>query len=73
MKIRAREEKFCKLNKGVSDKALIAYMQKTAQKLGRAPNKHEIVGFSLIKERFGPWHRALEKAGLRQPKKKIAN
>lgn len=38
-----------------------------AQELGRLPEKADITGYQLIKSRFGPWPRVLEKAGLKPP------
>ncbi len=61
-----REAHFAQLHAGDSDEALLAYVREVAAQLGRTPNKAEVVGFTCIKGRLGPWPRVLEKAGLKE-------
>ena len=58
------EQKFAKEHSKASDEELLAYLRRQAQELGRLPEKADITGYQLIKSRFGPWPRVLEKAGL---------
>lgn len=62
------ESKFAKEHEKDSDEELLDIVRNKANELGRAPKKHEVLGFVLIKSRFGPWPRVLEKAGLKKPK-----
>lgn len=61
------EQKFAKEYSKASDEELLAYLRRQAQELGRLPEKADITGYQLIKSRFGPWPRVLEKAGLKPP------
>jgi hypothetical protein len=61
-----REEKFVQKHQNDTDEALLQYLRDCAAKLGYAPTKHEVVGFTYLKSRFGPWPRVLEKAGLKE-------
>ncbi len=61
------EQKFAKEHSKASDEELLAYLRRQAQELGRLPEKADITGYQLIKSRFGPWPRVLEKAGLKPP------
>ena len=70
---RAFENKFAEEHKKCSDDELLDMVKEKAEELGRAPKKHEVLGFVLIKSRFGPWPRVLEKAGLKNPKVKRGN
>ena len=49
--------------------AAIALLQQTAEKLGRAPKRSDLpdADVCLIKQKLGPWPRALEAAGLKEP------
>ena len=62
------ERKFIELHKNDSDEELLDIVRKKAEELGKMPRKHDVVGFACIKERFGPWPRVLEAAGLKTPK-----
>lgn len=53
----------------MSDEALLAVVQQKAEELGRRPLKSEMELTWYLKERFGPWTRMLEKAGLKSPSK----
>lgn len=59
------EAEFAKQHKHDSDAELIQYLRSIADKLGHIPKKREILGYALIKSRFGPWPRVLEMAGLK--------
>ena len=50
----------------------LCQLQQKAQELGRAPNKADFddATRARIKTFLGPWPRALEAAGLKEPKKK---
>lgn len=61
-----RETLFARHHAADTDEQLLEYVRGIAQQLGRAPKKAEVVGFSYIKNRFGPWPRMLEKAGLKE-------
>jgi hypothetical protein len=67
-----REAEFARQHKDDSDEALLQYIRDCAEKLGHIPKKHEVIGFTYLKSRFGPWPRVLEKAGLKELKKKSA-
>ncbi len=67
------EDKFAEENKKCSNDELLDMVREKANELGRAPKKHAVLGFVLIKSRFGPWPRVLEKAGLKTPKIKKEN
>jgi hypothetical protein len=65
-----REEEFASRHRNDSDEELLKYLRRCASELGRIPYKREVVGFTYLKSRFGPWPRVLEKAGLKEPRKK---
>jgi hypothetical protein len=67
-----REEEFAARHRNDTDEELLQYLKKSAAELGRIPFKREVVGFTYLKSRFGPWPRVLEKAGLKEPRKKKA-
>jgi len=53
-----------------TDEELLDYVRYCAVELGHIPKKHEVLGFSYIKSRLGPWPRVLESAGLKETKQK---
>ena len=57
------EEQF----KQLSDEELLDVVRKKAEELGRPPKKDEMVGVRVLKNRFGPWPRLLEQAGVKEP------
>jgi len=69
-KLLAEERDFSIKNKDATNNDLIEYLLICAEALGRPPKKKEVVGFMLIKSRFGPWHRVLERVGLKEKPKK---
>ena len=64
------EEEFAKRHRNDSDEQLLEYLRHRAAELGHAPHKCEVVGFTFLKARFGAWPRILEKAGLKEIRKK---
>jgi hypothetical protein len=64
------EEKFAKRHMNDSDEELLRYLYQCVAELGHTPNKREVVGYTYLKSRFGPWPRVLEKAGLKETRKK---
>lgn len=60
------EAEFAKRHRHDTDEELMRYLIDIANKLGHIPKKREIQGYALIKSRFGPWPRVLEKAGLKK-------
>lgn len=64
------EDEFAKEHINDSDEALLDIVRNKAKELGRLPKKSETTGFVLLKMRFGPWPRVLEKAGIKKPKEK---
>ena len=65
-----QEKTFNTVMQNVSDEDLLAYLKKCYEELGRLPKRYEIVGFEMLKRRFGPWPRVLEKAGLKEKSEK---
>lgn len=63
----AQEQEFAQKRGADSDEALLAYLQFCAQLLGHTPWPREIVGGSLIEQRFGAWQNVLLKAKLPMP------
>lgn len=62
-----QEEEFVRNRSGDSDAQLLAYLRFCTQLLGHTPWPREIVGGSLIEERFGSWEAALTEAKLPSP------
>lgn len=65
-----REAEFARTHKRYTDEELLQYLRNCAVELGHTPLKKEVPGFTYLKSRLGPWPRVLEKAGLKEPKKK---
>ena len=65
--LEAREEEFRKEHALDPDDQLIAYLRLCAAKLQHTPWQGEILGGSVIAERFGSWERALSAARLPYP------
>ena len=63
----AQEQEFAQNRGSDSDEQLLAYLQFCTQLLGHTPWPREIVGGSLIEDRFGTWQTALIKAKLPKP------
>ena len=66
--LEAREEAFRKDHGSDTDGQLIAYLRLCAEKLQHTPWPGEILGGTVITERFGSWEKALTAANLPRPK-----
>ena len=66
--LEAKEEAFRKEHGEDTDGQLIAYLQQCAEELQRTPWPGEILGGTVIAERFGSWEKALMAANLPRPK-----
>ena len=49
----------------MSDEELYDVLRMKAEELGRLPIKNDVVCAEYFKQRFGPWPRILEQAGLK--------
>lgn len=49
----------------MSDEELLDVLRQRAAELGRLPIKEDVTGAAYFKQRFGPWPRILEAAGLK--------
>ena len=65
--IQTQEQEFAANRNSASDEQLLAYLCFCASVLNHTPWPREIVGGSLIEERFGTWENALKKAKLSVP------
>ena len=65
--LEAREEEFRKEHGSDTDAQLLAYLRLCAAKLNHTPWPEEILGGTVIAERFGSWEKALSAAGLALP------
>ena len=61
------EKRVEELYKQMSDEELLDLVRKRTEELGRPPKKEEMVGVRVLKNRFGPWPRLLERAGVKEP------
>lgn len=61
----AMESAFAAAHAGDSDETLLSYLKDCAVALNHIPTKKEVIGCRYLKQRFGPWNRVLEKAGLK--------
>lgn len=65
--LEAREEEFRKEHGSDTDAQLLAYLRLCAAKLNHTPWPEEILGGTVITERFGSWEKALTAANLALP------
>ena len=65
--LEAQEQAFIANRSTDSDEQLLGYLCFCASLLGHTPWPREIVGGSLIEERFGSWQTAIAKAKLPMP------
>lgn len=63
-----QEQDFREQHSGDTDEALIVYLRQCAAQLGHTPWSGEIVGSTLMEERFGSWEKALYAARLQPPR-----
>ena len=68
--LQRQEAEFARLHKSDTDEELIAYLVKCSKELGRCPKKEDVIGHTYLKQRFGPWPRILERAGLKEKSQK---
>lgn len=61
------EARFPEKHAGDTDGQLLEYLKSCADKIGRSPNRCEVVGGRYIAQRFGSWEAALERLGLPEP------
>ena len=66
--LEAKEEAFRKEHGEDTDGQMIAYLRQCAEELQRTPWPGEILGGTVIAERFGSWEKALMAANLPRPK-----
>ena len=65
--LKEKEEEFIKEHANDSDDQLLAVIKARAGELGHPPRAVEVIGATLICERFGSWGAALEAADLGFP------
>lgn len=59
------EKKMIAIYTRMTDEEIFDFVRNTAEELGRTPTKADFVATWYLKERFGPWPRFLEKAGVK--------
>lgn len=65
--LEAREEEFRKEHESDTDEQLLSYLRLCAAKLQHSPWPGEILGGTVIAQRFGSWEKALQAANLPLP------
>ena len=65
--LEAQEQEFAQNRGGDSDEQLLMYLRFCSELLGHTPWPREIIGGSMIEQRFGSWETALAKANLPKP------
>lgn len=65
--IEQQEQEFAAAHSADTDEQLLTYLRQCAVALGHTPWPKEIVGGSLIEQRFGGWQNALTKSKLPHP------
>lgn len=66
--LEAREEAFRKEHESDTDEQLISYLRHCAEQLRHVPWPGEILGGTVIAQRFGSWEKALEAGNLPRPR-----
>ena len=66
--LEAREAEFRQLHAADTDQQLLEYLRSWAISQRHSPWPGEILGGTVIQERFGSWERALDSAGLPHPR-----
>ena len=61
----SREKELCKQFKKMNDEQLLKLIAWQVKQLGHLPAKYEAECVRYLKNRFGPWPRMLEKAGVK--------
>ena len=65
--LEAKEEAFRKEHETDTDQQLLSYLRQCAAKLQHSPWPGEILGGTVIIQRFGSWEKALQEANLPRP------
>lgn len=60
------EKKMIEIYERMTDEEIFQFVRNTADELGRIPTKNDLLCPWYLKERFGPWPRFMEKAGVKQ-------
>lgn len=68
--LQEKEVEFANIHESDSDDELVEYIRVCAEKLGKCPQKNEVIGHTYLKKRLGPWPRILERAGLKEKSQK---
>lgn len=70
------EKKMIEIYERMTNEEIFQFVRNTAEELGRVPTKSDLLCPWYLKERFGPWPRFMEKAGVKEVserrKKKLA-
>lgn len=59
------EKRVTELYRQMSDEELLNEIRKKTEELGHPPRKEDMAGVRILKSRFGPWPRLLERAGVK--------
>lgn len=60
------ERQMIEIYERMIDEEIFQFVRNTAEELGRMPTKADLMCPWYLKERFGPWPRFLEKAGVKE-------
>jgi len=60
------EKKMIEIYERMTDEEIFQFVRNTAEELGHMPTKADLMCPWYLKERFGPWPRFLEKAGVKE-------
>lgn len=52
--------------KSKTDEELLKLIRDITKELGRPPKKEDVPAYYYLKQRFGPWPRMLERAGVKE-------
>ena len=70
------EKQMIEIYEHMTDEEIFQFVRNTAEELGHIPTKNDLLCPWYLKERFGPWPRFMEKAGVKEVserrKKKLA-
>ena len=60
------EKKMIEIYARMTDEEIFQFVRNTAEELGHMPTKADLMCPWYLKDRFGPWPRFLEKAGVKE-------
>ena len=60
------EKKMIDIYERMTDEEIFNFVRSTTEELGHLPTKADLLCPWYLKERFGPWPRFLEKAGVKE-------